>query len=76
MLKPVTHAKRCQLRQNHLSTQALRVLAVVLDEDLEHGAADLRVARLVGLDALHHLLEHPVARVARQRRERRRTAGS
>ena len=33
------------------------------------GRADLGVARLVGLDALHHLLEHPVADAVRQRRQ-------
>ena len=69
MLKPVTTAKSSQLRQNHLSSRYCAYARIVLDDGGEHGRADLRVARLVALDAAHHLLEHRVAHAVGQRRE-------
>jgi hypothetical protein len=43
--------------------------AVGGDDRLEHRAADLRVPRLVALDARDHFLEHAVADVVGERRE-------
>ena len=52
-----------------LVDEILREGAVVFDERREHGAADLGVARLVALDAVHHLFEHLVAHGVRERRQ-------
>jgi len=72
----VVHAKSRQHAEQVPGTpepfvdEPLRVFAIALGEDLEHRPADLRMARLVGLDALHHRLEHRIAGVARERRKR------
>ena len=52
-----------------LVDEGLRARAIVLDQLREHRPADLGVARLVALDALHHLLEHLVAHLVRERRQ-------
>ena len=44
-----------------LVDEVLGVIRIVFENRFENGAPDLSVAGFVGLDALDHLLEHPVA---------------
>src|SRR2546426_9983006 len=44
-----------------LVDEVLRIRRIVLNDGAQDRPSDLRMPRLVGLDALNHLLEHPVS---------------
>ena len=69
MLNPVTTANKHPAPPKPLIDEILGPFGVVTDQCRDHRMTDLGVARLVGLDARDHFLEHPVADVVGHRRE-------